>query len=54
MNEQAKHFYTFGALVLDAAQHFLLRDGKPVSLARKARNPIGTLLFLICNSQTIR
>src|SRR5271169_2886632 len=47
MNGQAKHFYTFGPFVLDAAQHVVLRDGKPVPLSPKA---VDTLLLLVCNA----
>jgi DNA-binding winged helix-turn-helix (wHTH) protein/Tol biopolymer transport system component len=47
MSGQAKHLYTFGPFVLDAAQRLLLRDGKPVPLAPKA---IDTLLLLVHNA----
>ncbi|MGO9272828.1 MAG: winged helix-turn-helix domain-containing protein [Terriglobia bacterium] len=47
MNGQVKHLYTFGPFVLDADQHFLLRDGKPVPLAPKA---VDVLLVLVGNA----
>jgi DNA-binding winged helix-turn-helix (wHTH) protein len=36
MSLQTKHIYEFGPFRLDAAEHFLLRDGEPVPLTPKA------------------
>lgn len=47
MNEQAKHFYTFGPFRFDPEERLLLRDGRAVPLAPKVAD---TLLLLIQNA----
>jgi Tol biopolymer transport system component/DNA-binding winged helix-turn-helix (wHTH) protein len=44
MNKQVSHLYEFGKFRLDAAEHLLLRDGKPIQLTPKA---FQTLLVLV-------
>jgi TolB-like protein/Tfp pilus assembly protein PilF len=47
MSDTPKHLYEFGPFQLDAAEHVLLREGKPVALTPKA---FETLLVLVQNS----
>ena len=47
MSRPIKQLYEFGPFRLDTAEHFLLRDGKPVPLTPKA---FETLLVLVRNS----
>ena len=47
MRDRGKHFYEFGAFVVDSSERVLLREGKPVPITLKA---FDTLLLLLQNA----